>query len=275
LQAAPQRHDPVDDDAELLALAREAVHRAGTLIRTAAIGAVTDKGDRDLQSSVDLASEQAIREFLARETPSIPLLGEETGGQPAGHGRVWVLDPLDGTINYLHGLPLCAVSLSLLQDSETAVAATHLPFLGTTYTALSGGGAFANGEPVSASRTTSLRNALISIDQYTFSGDHPQEANETRFRITRALAPLVQRLRVFGTSTVDLAWTASGRLDACIIAANNPWDTSAGVLLAREAGALVFDLLGTLHSYESASTVAVAPGLAQELADLLRRTLAE
>ena len=132
-----------------------------------------------------------------------------------------------------------------------------------------------NDRRVTASRTKWLRESLVSLDQYTFTGPHPEEVNDLRFRITRALAPVVQRVRVFGTSTVELAWTASGWLDACIIAANNPWDTSAGVLLAREAGAVVFDLQGDVHSYESASTVAAAPALAEELRSLLQRTLSD
>jgi myo-inositol-1(or 4)-monophosphatase len=236
---------------------------------------VVDKGDRDLRTSADLASEQAVRDFLARETPDIPVLGEEMGGQSPGHGLVWVLDPLDGTINYVHGLPLWAVSLSLLDQKAPAVAATHLPFLDITYSARIGGGTYVNDQRAKASDTASLRDALVSIDQYTFTSDYPDQANEVRFRLTRTLAPVVQRLRMFGTSTVDLAWTATGWLDACLIAANNPWDTSAGVLLAREAGAHVFDLRGSSHCYESESTIAVAPALADELLRLVHRALSD
>jgi myo-inositol-1(or 4)-monophosphatase len=265
----------VGDQGQMLALAREAVERAGTIIRNSAAGRITDKGDRDLRADADLISEEAIRDFLTKETPDIPLLGEELGGQSRGRGPLWVLDPLDGTINYVHGLPLWAVSLSLLDDEAPVVAATNMPFLGTTYTARTGGGTHVNDRPVRASATASLHDALVSVDQYTFTGDRPEQANDVRLRLTHTLAPLVQRLRVFGTSTIDLAWTASGLLDACIIAANNPWGTSAGVLLARQAGAVVYDLRGAPHSYESGSTVAVAPGLARELLGLLRRALSD
>jgi myo-inositol-1(or 4)-monophosphatase len=264
-----------EEHAHLLTLAVEAVHRAGALIQATAARPVVDKGDRDLRTAADLASEQVVRQFLARETPEIPLLGEETGGPPAGAGPLWVLDPLDGTINYAHGLPLCAVSLSLLDDKAPAVAATHLPFLGITYTARTGDGTHVNGQRVSASSATSLREALVSLDQYTFTGTHAKEANDVRFRLTHALAPLVQRLRMFGTSTVDLAWTASGWLDACIIAANNPWDTSAGVLIAREAGARVLDQDGSEHSPQSLATIAVTPTLETDLMAVLRAALAE
>jgi myo-inositol-1(or 4)-monophosphatase len=168
---------PSGEHDELLALARQAVHRGGALIRSTAAGGVVDKGDRDLRSSADLASEQAVRDFLARETPDIPILGEKMGGQQAGHGPLWVLDPLDGTINYVHGLPLCAVSLSLFDGKSAAIAVTHLPFLDTTYTAVRGGGTYVNGRRATASNVKSLREALVSLDQYTFTGAHPEDAN--------------------------------------------------------------------------------------------------
>lgn len=256
---------------DLVAIAREAVHRAGAIVRTRRPGRVTDKGDRDLRSDVDLVAEQTVRGFLAQETPDIPVLGEEEGGTRPGTGRLWVIDPIDGTVNYIHGVPLCAVSLSLLQDKAPISAATHLPFLGTTYTACNEGGTYVDGQRVRASSTVSMRHALVSIDQCTFTGPDPQDTNATRLGLIRHLVPRLERLRILGTSALDLAWTADGKLDACIIMANNPWDTSAGVLLAREAGAVVVDLQGRPHSYNSGSTLAAAPGLAAELLAVIRK----
>lgn len=257
---------------DLVAIASEAVHRAGAIVRTRRPGRVTDKGDRDLRSDVDLAAEQTVRRFLAQETPDIAVLGEEEGGKQAGTGRLWVIDPIDGTVNYIHGVPLCAVSLSLLQDRSPISAATHLPFLDTTYTACTDGGTYLDGHQVRASSTVALRQALVSIDQYTFTGPDPQDANATRLGLIHHLAPRIQRLRILGTSAIDLAWTADGKLDACIIMANNPWDTSAGVLLAREAGAIVVDLQGRPHSFDSRSTLAAAPGLAAKILAVIRET---
>lgn len=255
---------------DLVAVAQEAVQRGGAVVRASSPGAVTDKGDRDPRSDIDLLAERTVREFLARETPGIPVLGEEEGGTLPGSGRRWIIDPIDGTVNYIHGVPLYAVSLSLLHDKTTICAATHLPFIGTTYTACSGGGTFVDGSPVRASGTVSLRRALVSIDQYTFTGSDSRYANATRLGLISHLAPRIQRLRILGASALDLAWTADGKLDACVITANRPWDTSAGVLLAREAGAVVVDLQGQPHSYDSASTVAAAPGLAAELLAVIR-----
>jgi myo-inositol-1(or 4)-monophosphatase len=103
------------------------------------------------------------------------------------------------------------------------------------------------------------------VDQFTFSGVDPRPANDVRLALLKGLSPLVQRLRIHGASAVDLAWTAHGKLDACIILGNSPWDTSAGVLLAREAGAQVVDLHGEPHAVTSKTTVAAAPGVLNEL----------
>lgn len=146
------------------------------------------------------------------------------------------LTPIDGTINFLHGLPLCAVSISLLQNNVALVGVIDMPFLGTQYYALSNHGSYANGQRLNVSTTRTLNTALVSIDQYTF-GAGKRRANQIRRQLIERLSPHVQRVRMLGASAIDLAWTAHGRLDACIMLGNKPWDTSAGVLIAREADA--------------------------------------
>ena len=224
------------DQRHYLAIARRAVADAAELIRTHTPGKLVEKGDRDPASEVDLAVERNVRDFLHNKTPEVEFLGEEEGGQPTGHGLLWMLDPIDGTVNFLHGFPLCAVSLSLFADNAVVAAVIHLPFIGTQYTALLGQGAFANDKQLRVSRTSTLADALISIDQYAF-GEDAERKNRWRLRLTERLAHDAQRVRMLGSSAIDLAWTAEGRLDACIQLGNKPWDTSAGVLIAREAGA--------------------------------------
>ena len=111
-------------------------------------GTITDKGDRDLSPEMDLASEHAVRELLHDRTPDIPLLGEEEGGPDPSTGLCWVLDPIDGTVNYLPELPTYAIALSLIHAGQTVLAATHMPATETTYTATSGGGAYVDGKPL-------------------------------------------------------------------------------------------------------------------------------
>lgn len=259
------------DTAAMLSLATEAVHQAGHIISNGDPGTVTDKGDRDLSTEMDLASEHAVRERLQKRTPNIPVLGEEEGGPDPSTGICWVLDPIDGTVNYLHHLPTFAIALSLIEAGQTIAAVTHMPATQTTYTATAGGGAYVDGKRMAASTTGRLRDALIAVDQFTFVDDDPDQVNAMRLRLIEQLTPVVHRIRINGSSSVDLAWTAEGKLDACIMLANNPWDTSAGALFAREAGAVVTDLNGEPHQIESAMTVAAAPNLADDLIGALQR----
>jgi myo-inositol-1(or 4)-monophosphatase len=258
----------------LLALASEAAARASELIRSRAPDAPISKGDRDLTSDVDVTVEHLVREFLHDRMPDADFLGEEEGGHITGSEFLWVLDPIDGTINYLHGLPLCAVSLSLSYADTVVAAVVQLPFIGTQYTALRGHGAYADNKRLHVSRTSTLATALVSIDQYTF-GDDAEQKNRLRFRLVQQLAQHAQRVRMLGASAIDLAWTAEGRLDACIILGNKPWDTNAGVLIAREAGAQVLDLEGSDHSQQSVSTIAVTPTLTADLMAVVRAAQAE
>jgi myo-inositol-1(or 4)-monophosphatase len=262
------------DQRRYLAVARRAVAGAGEHIRTHAPGKATDKGDRDLTTEVDVAIERFVRNYLHDETPEAEFLGEEEGGPSTGKGLLWMLDPVDGTVNFLHGVPLCAVSLSLYDSTTVVAAVIDLPFVGTQYTALLGQGAYAGDERLRVSQTAALENALISIDQFAFGKD-AERKNRLRLRLTERLARDVQRVRMLGASAIDLAWTAQGRLDACIMLGNNPWDTSAGVLIAREAGARVVDLDGSEHSPQSRSTIAVTPTLEAELLAAIQATLAE
>jgi myo-inositol-1(or 4)-monophosphatase len=206
------------DQRHYLAVACRAVGEAAQLVRTHAPGKLTEKGDRDPASEVDLAVERSVRDFLHNKTPEVGFLGEEEGGQPTGHGLLWMLDPIDGTVNFLHGLSLCAVSLSLYDANTVVVAVIDLPFIGTQYTAVLGQGAYADGKRLRVSHTSTLANALISIDQYAF-GDDAERKN--RLRLTERLAHDAQRVRMLGASAIDLAWTAEGRLDAASCSATS------------------------------------------------------
>jgi myo-inositol-1(or 4)-monophosphatase len=261
------------DGRQLLAIAKHATAIAGGLVRSGAPHTLTSKGDRDLTSDVDITVEQFIRNFLHQHTPDLGFFGEEGGGACQADGLRWVLDPIDGTINFLHGLPLCAVSLSLMQSDMTLVGVIDMPFLGAQYYALSEHGSYINGQRLHVSTTQTLNAALVSIDQYTF-GAGAERVNQVRRRLVEYLASHAQRVRMLGASAIDLAWTAHGRLDACIMLGNKPWDTSAGVLIAREAGARVLDLHGANHATHSSATIAVSPSLEHELMTAVHAALA-
>ncbi|PPK70256.1 inositol monophosphatase family protein [Actinokineospora auranticolor] len=246
-----QAHLKIAEDA--VTIARDLIARAGPLT-------VRDKGDRDRVTDLDITIERTVRAYLAEQTPDIGFLGEEEGTTATSSDSVWTLDPIDGTSNLVHGLPLYAVSLALVTNNRPVVAVIDLPALNMHYTATEGGGAHNQHGPISASTTTDLSSAIVSLGDYAV-GVHAEEKNHERLAITARLAANVERIRMFGSAAIDLAWVAEGRTDAAIILSNKAWDTAAGVLIAREAGAIVSDISGGRHVIESLSTIATAPGV--------------
>ncbi|WP_373292992.1 inositol monophosphatase family protein [Nocardia jinanensis] len=238
-------------------------------------GAVHTKGDRDFVTELDLEIQRTVRLHLQSATPWAGFLGEETEGQATSESDteyVWTLDPIDGTSNFIHGLPLCAVSLALLHDGKPKIGVIGAPFLGLEYYAGEGMGAFVNDELITTGTAQRLGDAIVSIGDYAV-GDRADAANRERFALTRALAESVERVRMFGSAAVDLAWVAEGRTDGCIILSNKPWDMAAGVVIARESGAVVTDSDGREHSAVSRHTVAANPMISSELLRLISRAL--
>lgn len=253
---------------ELLPIAVEAVDRASTMLRQRSPGQITIKGDRDPATEVDYAIEREVRAFLLDVAPDVGFLGEEDGQfGNSDAGFMWALDPIDGTVNFIQGVPLCGVSLGLVYSERPVLGVIDLPFLNCRYSALDGAGAYRGTERIYA-RGERLTDCIVAIGDYAV-GDGSEAKNAERLRITSALAGAVQRVRMFGSAAVDLAWVAEGRVGASVMLANKPWDTVAGVLLAREAGADVVDRHGRPHDLQSESTVAVAPRLRDELVRIL------
>ncbi|MGW1529262.1 inositol monophosphatase family protein [Streptomyces sp. NPDC001588] len=258
------------DLASLLKIADTALDQASSLVTEMAVGAVRSKGDRDMVSEIDLAVEERVRAFLQKETPEIGFLGEESGGAGIDGPLTWALDPVDGTANLVNGLPLCAVSLGLVEDNRSVLGVIDLPFMRHRFRAAEGHGAYADDEPIRPSQTTAMNDAIVAIGDYAV-GVRAQERNVRRLDLTRRLAEQVLRVRMFGSAAIDLSWVASGKLDASIALSNHPWDMAAGVAIAREAGAAVMDLDGSPHCLRSTATIAVTPGLRGPLLKMLDR----
>ncbi|MET8119981.1 inositol monophosphatase family protein [Micromonospora sp. NPDC005189] len=261
------------DYAYLLPLAHEAIDLAHNLMRTLRPGALTFKGDRDMASELDYAIEQQVREHLAAKAPDIGFLGEEYGASGDTSQLTWALDPVDGTVNFIHGSPLCAISLGLIHRTHPVLGIVDLPFLGTRYHAARGHGAYANNQRIHASRVTDLQDAVVAIGDYAV-GAEASRKNTERLAITEQLAQHVQRIRMHGSAAIDLAWLAQGRIDAFIMLDNKPWDTAAGVVVAQEAGAEVVDIDGTHHSVHAVATVASNDLLLPPVLTLIQRSLA-
>ena len=258
------------DPSQYLPVAHAAADLARDLIRTSHPGAVIEKADRDLVSDVDVAVERAVRQHLRQATPAIGFLGEEEGGaDTTGTGWLWTLDPIDGTSNYAHGIPLCAASLALLLDGRPVLGVIDAPFLGERFHAAEGAGAWSGDRRLTASTTTQLREAIVAIGDYA-TGPGADRKNETQLAATVSLTPRVHRIRMLGTAALDLAWVAAGHLDASITFDNQPWDMAAGIVIAREAGAAVTDADGQPHTLTSAATIAAPPALIPQLVPLIQ-----
>jgi len=258
---------------QLTVIAQKAVAIGNDLIKHSRPETVTEKSDRDTYTDVDVRIERDIRAYLAEVTPEIGFMGEEEGfsDQAADSDRVWALDPIDGTSNFVHGVPLSGVSLGLMQGDRAIVAAITLPYLDLHYSAAHGQGSNVNGQRMRASNTAELSKAMIAIGDYAL-GEGAEEKNRQRIALTAALAAEVERIRMFGSAAHDLVWLAEGRIDGAIILANQTVDIAAGVLIAREAGALVFDSTGSDHSSTSTHTIAAAPRLIETLLRLVQST---
>ncbi|MGZ0150562.1 inositol monophosphatase family protein [Kribbella sp. WER1] len=254
------------DLAELLKVAQAAVARGRAVTESMAPGVLTSKGDRDMASEVDFAVEREVRAFLERETPDLGVLGEEEGG--ATDGTRWVLDPVDGTVNFIHGVPLWAISLGLIHEGRAVAGVIDHPALNTTYVAAEGLGATCNGTPIRGSECADLSEALVAVGDYAV-GPNAEQVNADRIALTQRLYPRVQRLRMIGTAATALTWTAHGYFDALIMFSNKPWDTMAGVAICREAGVTVLDLDGTDHTPDSRGVLAVSHPLRAPLQQLL------
>ncbi|MGZ8647095.1 MAG: inositol monophosphatase family protein [Solirubrobacteraceae bacterium] len=232
---------------------------------------VIAKGDRDFATALDVEAERLIRSSLQRLAPDIAFLGEERGGPAPASQPIWVLDPIDGTVNFARGSPLCAISLALVELGLPRMAIVDFPFLGERYLAAEGAGAYLNGAPI---RTVerSLENSVVGFTDFSVGHDAPSE-NPIHLRLMAALAATALRVRVHGSEGLDLAWLASGRLDAAIMLSNLPWDVSGGTLLVREAGGAVFDLDGSEHGLASAATIASTRTLKRPLLAVLQSSL--
>ena len=233
------------DQEEALALARRAAREAGEILLGShgALGRdrVRRKGNaRDLVTEADLASERHLVRRIRGAFPGHAIEAEEEVHDDDDGAPRWFIDPLDGTVNFVHGLPLFAVSLALYVRGVPEVAVVHAPRLGETYTARRGGGASLDGVPLRVSDTRELGEAVIGTGfPYRRNElEHDNLANFCRF------FPDVRGMRRMGSAAIDLAYTAAGRLDGFWELHLSPYDVAAGVLLVREAGGLVTDASG-------------------------------
>ena len=251
-------------------MAVEVAGQAGELVAGMREQTVVEVGTKtsrtDVVTAADTAAERAVRELLAQRRPGEPVLGEEEGGMPARPGTLcWVVDPIDGSVNYLYGLPWYAVSVAAQRDGVTLAGAVVQPAPGRTFSAARGRGAQLDGDPVRASAATRLELAMLATG---FS--YRAERRARQAELVARLLPRVRDIRRAGSSALDLCAVACGWVDAYVEHGLNRWDWAAGALIAEEAGALVRLPGGADDGLGADAIFAAAAGVYEQLAALLR-----
>jgi myo-inositol-1(or 4)-monophosphatase len=253
----------IPDLGNLLELALRAAAEGARVVRSSAPGGSVDlKGTGDYVTEVDRASELAISETLRAGEPSIPVVGEEGGGERAS--RFWSVDPLDGTTNFLHRFPLVGVSVALVEDGGPVVGVVESPFLGETYLATRGSGArMRRPDGEEHPLRISERDPARAIVATGFPFRHKE-------RIPRYLAAFDRSLERFedlrrpGAASLDLAWVAAGVFDGFFELGLATWDVAAGALLIEESGGTVTDWSGG-PNFLSGNILAGSPAVHREL----------
>jgi myo-inositol-1(or 4)-monophosphatase len=244
-------------DPQYLATAVEIVLRAGAIQRARRDSGfrIDKKGAIDLVTEVDLECERLCRAIIAERFPDHDILAEELSSSPDETARAryrWVFDPLDGTTNYAHGLPIFCSSLSLELDGRPIVAAIFDPSRDELFTAERGGGAFLNGQPLRPSATAVLGDALL-VTGFPYDVRRKLDELLAMFGAFLAASRAVRRL---GSAAIDLCYVAAGRFDGFWEQHLKPWDVSAGALIVEEAGGTVTGMDGTPFNPAAAHLVA-------------------
>lgn len=225
---------------------------------------VQEKAQAGLVSEADIESERAIAAELALGMPGVPMLGEE-GAFATQEEKVaatsWVVDPLDGTTNYVHGFPIFCISIGLQWKGELAVGVVDVPMLSRIYQSTCGGGAFMNGERLSVSRRANLKESLLATG---FFPDNPSALKE-QLKIFSDLVFEARGIRRAGAAAYDLCLVAEGVFDAFWEKNLKPWDTAAGALMVKEAGGVVWTYEGKPYGLSDDSLLASNPLIAQTL----------
>ena len=240
---------------EFYTTAIEAAKKAGRLVQSKSrdFREVNYKGRADMVTEVDRESERMIVDLLTERYPDHGVIAEEADYQKSDHSHQWIIDPLDGTTNYVHGYRHYAISIALRIGDELTVGVVYDPGNDELYSAKKGGGAFLNDDPISVSETSSLSNSLLSTGI-------PYKISEVWYRsfdLFKAFYMRTHGVRRDGSAALDLAYVGAGRLDGFWEYDLNPWDVSAGMLIVQEAGGLTRDFHGDPSSIFDKEILAV------------------
>jgi len=260
-----QRIDP--GGTALLAIAERVARDAGAVALRGRATGVRDVSTKttatDMVTEHDRACERMIVESIRAARPNDSIVGEEGARLDGPSPYAWCIDPIDGTTNFLYGLPMWAVSIGITDDEGTLAGVVHAPASGETFAAVRGGGATLNGAPLRCSSTANLADALVGTG---FSYDAASRIRQAR-RVSRMIGQ-IRDVRRCGAASIDLCWVACGRLDAYFEENLHEWDVAAGDLIVREAGGRIGDFSG--RPLRPAQVLASNPALFDGLARLIR-----
>ncbi len=253
------------DDIKRVGLA--AAYRAGEVLRThfGNLENVQKKGAIDLVTEADIKSEKVIIEIIHNSFPEHSILAEESGLEKGREADLWIIDPLDGTTNFAHRLPVFCVSIAFESKGDLIFGIVLNPESGELFTSAKGEGSKLNGKSISPSKVGQLSESLLVTG---FPYDHYQILDSLMNRFARCLTAS-QGLRRLGSAALDLCYVASGRFEGFWEQNLKPWDTAAGTLIAREAGAVVTDFSGNSFNPYQKEILATNGKIHQEMLSLL------
>lgn len=244
-----------------------AAFKAGDVLRSR-LGKITEinkKGEIDLVTEADLESEKAVIDFIKRKFPDHSILAEESGEDRRVSGAEWIVDPLDGTTNYAHGIGIFSVSIAFALNGEIVVGVVLNPVTGELFAAERGKGAELNGEKIGVSGTKEISDSLL-VTGFPYNLKTILDVLMPRFENCLKAARGVRRL---GSAALDLCFVACGRFDGFWEQNLKPWDTAAGTLIAREAGGLVTDFSNRAYSVDKNEILATNGKIHEQLLHLL------
>jgi myo-inositol-1(or 4)-monophosphatase len=261
----------------MLGIAVKAARRAGSVINRGArdidLLTITSKGPKDFVSEVDREAERTIVETLLATYPDHAILAEEgtAKGDNADAENVWIIDPLDGTTNFLHGFPQYCVSIALAQRGQVTQGVVYDPVRNDLFTATRGRGAFLNDRRIRVSRRQHLRDCLIGTGFPFRDGSYL----DTYLRMMKTMIEQTAGLRRPGAAALDLAYVAAGFYDGFWEVGLNAWDVAAGSLLIQEAGGLIGDLAGDSDFLHGGQVIAATPKIFAQMVTALSPFRAE
>lgn len=256
------------DDRMIMDGLKEIAKAAGLTIQEASTKAkkVMHKGRNDLVTETDMAVEAMLKNELAELLPGSDFLAEETAKDTPPGELTWIIDPVDGTTNFAHGLPFVATSIGLWHRDRIVLGVINLPLLGEMFTAIEGQGAYLNDTPISVTDVPALGDSLLATGfPYAIEKDI-----ETILKHLKRLLPIAQGIRRPGAAALDLAYVACGRYDGFFESGLNPWDTAAGLLLVQEAGGQVSEYdAGSPYAFGSHTILATNGRIHEALSKIL------